>query len=75
MYSDMGRGGGGGGGSEAGTLTCTYFVFDIPHQWSYPRGGRGVRIALHAALQELLLLRILLQGDKEISHIILFLLA
>ena len=40
--------------------TRANLVLDIPHEWSQPRCGGEVGVALHAALEELLLLRVLL---------------
>ncbi len=55
------------------TLTSAYLVLDVPHEGAEAGGGGGVRVPLHAALKELLLLRVLLQGQEKPPNIVLLL--
>lgn len=49
------------------------FVLDVPHERANAGLIAAVRVSWHAALQEVLLLRILLQGHKELCHLVLLL--
>lgn len=51
----------------------TDLVLDVPHQGSDTWLVAAVRITRHTALQEVLLLRILLQGNKELCHLVFLL--
>lgn len=48
-------------------------VLDVPHQRADTWFVAAVGVSWHAALQEVLLLRILLQRHKELCHLILLL--
>ena len=58
---------------EIQKLTLTDLVLDISHEWPKAWLVATVRVAQHATLQEILLLWILLQGEEELSHIVVFL--
>ena len=58
---------------NAQRLTLAYLVFHVSHQRAEPGFIRTIRVAQHSALQEVLLLRLLLQGHEELSGIIRFL--
>lgn len=51
----------------------TDLVLDVPHQRADTWFVATVGVSWHAALQEVLLLRILLQRHKELCHLILLL--
>lgn len=51
----------------------TDLVLDVPHQGANAGLVAAVGVSWHAALQEVLLLRIFLQGHKELCHLILLL--
>lgn len=51
----------------------TDLVLDVPHQRPDARLVAAVGVPGHPALQEILLLRVLLQRDKELCHFVLFL--
>lgn len=48
-------------------------VLDVPHKRTNARLITAIGVSWHAALQEVLLLRILFQGHKELCHLILLL--
>ena len=54
-------------------FTCADFVLDIPHEWSQTRCGGEVGVALHAPLEELFLLGVLLKRQKKLTNIIFLL--
>ena len=51
-------------------LTGTDLVLYIPHERTQAGSGGGVRVPLHPALQELLLLWVLLQREVELTNIL-----
>lgn len=48
-------------------------VLDVPHEGPDARLVAAVGVARHAALEEVLLLRVFLQRHKELSHLVLLL--
>ena len=60
-------------GNPEPLLTLADLVLDVPHERSEARLVGGVGVAQHPTLEEVLLLRVLLQRHEELAHCVLLL--